>query len=59
MARKQNRKEWDEAKATKSAARKAHFAAGGTLAMWRGRPARFTDRKKAARKAACRRPVQH
>ena len=34
--------------------RAAHFANGGDLAGWRGRPARHTDRSKAADKAACR-----
>lgn len=59
MARKRTQKKvWDEGKATKSAARKAHFANGGSLATWRGRPVTFGDRKKAARKAACRRPIQ-
>lgn len=34
--------------------RAAHFANGGDPAGWRGRPARYTDRAKAADKAACR-----
>lgn len=32
-------KKWDARKAEKAAARKAFFAQGGTLAMWRGRAA--------------------
>lgn len=36
------------------ARRAAHFANGGDPAGWRGRPARHTDRSKAAAKAACR-----
>jgi hypothetical protein len=59
VARKRKKKGWDEGKAIQTAARKAHFANGGTLASWRGRPARFDDRKKAARKAACRKPVHY
>lgn len=53
MARKA-RKQWDERQATKAAERRAHFANGGTLATWRGRPARFQDAKKVTSKAACR-----
>lgn len=34
--------------------RKAHFAAGGTLAGWRGRAATFQDRKKEQSRKACR-----
>jgi len=52
--RKQKQKRWDGGKAAKSAARQVHFAKGGTLATWRGRPARFTDRRKQANKKACR-----
>jgi len=47
-------KKFDAAKAAKSAARKAHFAAGGTTAMWRGRASTFTDRKKKQSRRACR-----
>lgn len=36
------------------ARRAAHFNNGGTVAAWRGRAARFTDRKKQASKRACR-----
>jgi len=59
VARKRNKKVYDGAKAQQGAARRAHFENGGTLATWRGRPARFDDRKKAARKAACRKPVRY
>ncbi len=54
MAKRKKKKSWDPRKATKAAARKAHFEAGGTLAMWRGAAHTFTDRKKAANKNACR-----
>ena len=41
-------------------ARAEHFANGGTLAGWRGRPVRFNDAKKAANKNACRsKPSAH
>ena len=36
------------------AARKAHFAAGGTVAQWQGAARTFADRKHAANKTACR-----
>lgn len=58
MARKRKNKKWDEGKARMSATRKAHFENGGTLATWRGRPARFDDRKARANKRACRKPVE-
>jgi len=60
MARKNKNKknEWDGVKASRAAARAAHFANGGTLATGRGRPARFPDRKARANKLACRRPVE-
>jgi len=51
MARKAT---YNPMKASQGAARKAHFANGGTLATWRGRAATFTDRRKAANKQACR-----
>ena len=47
-------KKFDSAKAAAAARRKAHFAQGGTVAMWRGRASTFTDRKKQADKRACR-----
>ena len=40
--------------AANGAARKAHFAAGGTVGMWRGRAATFQDKKHVANKKACR-----
>jgi hypothetical protein len=48
------KKKFNSAKVAAAARREAHFAAGGTPAMWRGRAATFTDRKKAANKRACR-----
>ena len=51
---KNKKKKWDPLKAAASARRKAHFAQGGTVEMWRGRAATFKDRKKAASKKACR-----
>lgn len=47
-------KKFDAMKAAKAAIRKAHFAAGGTTTMWRGRGVTFTDRKKRANRRACR-----
>ena len=58
MASKQRRKQWDQGKAQAGARRKAHFAQGGTLAMWRGRAATFADRKARTNKQACRGRVQ-
>jgi len=55
---KKNKKQFDLMKADKAAKRKAHFAAGGTLAMWRGAAHTFADRKKKANKRACRGRVQ-
>ena len=37
-----------------AASRKAHFDAGGTPGMWRGRASCFRDRKHVANKQACR-----
>ena len=48
------KKKFNAAKAARASMRKAHFAAGGTTAMWRGRAATFTDRKKKANRRACR-----
>tara|TARA_R110000824_G_scaffold350598_6_gene537541 strand:- start:498 stop:689 length:192 start_codon:yes stop_codon:yes gene_type:complete len=49
-------KKFDAIQANKAAARKAHFAAGGTLAMWRGRAATLDESTSKARKnkLACR-----
>ncbi len=54
MARK--KKKYDPIKAQAAARRKAHFAKGGTLAMWRGRAACLDESTSKARKnkAACR-----
>jgi hypothetical protein len=49
---KQNKKNID--KSHQTAARKAFFASGKDLSQWRGRPARFIDKRKAASKNACR-----
>lgn len=46
--------EFNSATATRTAARKAHFAAKGTVGMWRGRAAVFQDRRHAQDKKACR-----
>lgn len=46
--------EFDNLKASQAAARKAHFANGGTVGMWRGRSATFQDKKHVANKNACR-----
>ncbi len=54
---KKNQK-WNPLKTAKAAARKAHFANGGTLAQWRGSARTFTDRKKQKSKTACRGRVQ-
>ena len=51
MAKK---KKFSAMQAEKAAKRKAHFANGGTLAMWRGASQNFVDRKKKANKNACR-----
>jgi len=47
-------------KAAKSAARKAHFASGGSLATWRGRAACLDESTSKARKnkQACRARVE-
>ena len=45
MAKKKSVKKFDPAKANKAAARKAHFANGGTTATWRGRAVTFIDKK--------------
>jgi len=44
----------DSSKAVRGLDRAAHFAAGGSLAEWRGRHTVTTDRKKRASKRACR-----
>ena len=54
MARK--KKKYNPLKVLAASRRKAHFAAGGTLAMWRGRAATLDESSSKARKnkAACR-----
>lgn len=54
MSRK--KKKYDPIKAQAASRRKAHFARGGTPAMWRGRAATLDEAKSKARKnkAACR-----
>ncbi len=54
------KKKFDPVQAQKAAARRAHFAAGGTLAMWRGRSSRLDESKSKARqnKKACRGRVE-
>ena len=47
-------KKFDSVQADKSARRKAHFANGGTPAMWRGRAATFKDKKKEQNRRFCR-----
>jgi len=58
MARK-NKKAQDLTNTTKAAARKTHFAEGGSASKWMGKGARHQDRKKASNKKACRRKVQY
>ena len=57
MARKN--KKTDLTTQTKAAARKAHFAEGGSASKWMGKGARHQDRKKSQNKKACRRKVQY
>lgn len=53
---KKKKKKWDAHKAAKTAARRAHFESGGTLAQWRGRAACLDNSTSKARlnKRACR-----
>jgi hypothetical protein len=53
---KQQKKKYDALKAQATARRKAHFKAGGTTAMWRGRSVRLdeTYSKAHLNKYACR-----
>ena len=55
---KRKQKTWDMAKARKSAARKAHFEAGGTVRMWRGGAKSFKDERKEALRKKCRGTVR-
>ena len=43
------KKKYDPIKAQAAARRKAHFAAGGTTAMWRGRAATLDETRSKAR----------
>ena len=54
------KKKWDPVKAQAAARRKAHFAAGGTTATWRGRAATLDEARSKARvnKYKCRKPVR-
>ena len=56
MAQTKNR---SAAKMAQGAARKAHFAQGGTVAQWKGRAATFQDRKKQQSRTACRGQVAY
>jgi len=53
------KKKYDPIKAQAAARRKAHFAAGGTTAMWRGRAATLDEASSKARlnKIKCRKAV--
>ena len=62
---KKRKKNWCPLKAEKTARRKAHFAKGGTVAMWRGRAATLDQstnprrrNKNACRGDAARRAIQ-
>ena len=54
------KKKYDPVKAHKAAARKAHYAAGGTPAMWRGRSTHLDEstNKHRKNKKACRGQVR-
>ena len=54
---KRKQKKWDPLKAHKSAARKAHFEAGGSVRMWRGGAKTFKDERKEALRKKCRERV--
>lgn len=45
---------YDPVKAARGAARKAHIDSGKPIVLWRGRPAKFKNRKKEASRKACR-----
>ena len=51
---KRRKKHHDPVKAQKGAVRRAHFASGGDLAMWRGNARTFRDQRKERAKRACR-----
>lgn len=54
MASKRKFGSQDAAAMTRGAARRAHFAAGGTVAAWQGRNSRVQDGRKVASRIACR-----
>jgi len=58
--KKLRNKKFDRIKAEQGSRRKAHFAAGGTTAMWRGRSACLDESTSKARKnkKACRGRVE-
>ncbi len=47
-----------DSKAIRGVERARHFAAGGSVAEWRGRHTVTTDRRKQASKRACREKVR-
>ena len=57
---KKSKKKYDPIKAQAGSRRRAHFAAGGTTAMWRGRAATLDETHSKARqnKLACRKKVR-
>ena len=50
--------EIDSVKISKAAARREHFANGGSASKWVGKGNRHKDRKKAKNKKACRKKVR-
>jgi len=54
-----HKKKYDPLKMQAGARRKAHFEAGGTTAMWRGRAATLDETHSKARqnKQLCRKPI--
>ena len=52
-----SKKEKNQVKQAKAAARKTHFESGGSPSKWMGKGARHQDRKKSQNKKACRRKV--
>jgi hypothetical protein len=56
---KTRKKTYDGVKATMAARRDAFFAAGGTLAMWRGAATKFADKKHEQDRRSCRGSHSH
>lgn len=52
-----SKKEKNQVNQSKAAARREHFADGGSPSKWMGKGARHQDRKKHQNKEACRRKV--